>query len=106
MPKYLVQASYTTEGMKGLAKDKASGRKAAIEKAFGSVGAKVECFYYSFGKHDVVLVVDGPDNISVAAMAFAVCSTGLAHTSTIPLLTVEETDKALQKSVSYRGPGQ
>jgi uncharacterized protein with GYD domain len=106
MPKYLIQASYTTEGLKGLMKDKASGRKAALEKAFGSVGAKMECFYYSFGDHDVVLVVDGPDNISAAALAFAVCATGLARTSTTPLLTVEETDKALQKSVAYKGPGQ
>jgi uncharacterized protein with GYD domain len=106
MPKYLIQASYSTEGLKGLIKDSASGRKAAIEKALGSVGSKLECFYYSFGDHDVVLVVDGPDNISVAAMAFAVCSTGLARTSTTPLLTLEETDKALQKSVGYKGPGQ
>jgi uncharacterized protein with GYD domain len=106
MPKYLIQASYTTEGLKGLVKDKASGRKAAIEKALGSVGAKMECFYYSFGNHDVVLVVDGPDNISAAALAFSVCATGLAHTKTTPLLTVEETDKALQKSVSYKGPGK
>ncbi len=71
MPKFLIQASYTTEGLKGLVKDKASGRKAAIEKALKSVGAKMECFYYSFGDHDVVLVVDGPDNISAAAMGGA-----------------------------------
>jgi uncharacterized protein with GYD domain len=106
MPKYLIQASYTTEGLKGLIKDKASGRRAAIQKALKSVEAKMECFYYSFGDHDVVLVVDGPDNISAAALAFAVCSTGLARTSTTPLLTVEETDKALAKSVGYKGPGQ
>jgi hypothetical protein len=30
MPKFLVEATYTAEGYKGLAKDKASGRKAAI----------------------------------------------------------------------------
>ncbi len=40
------------------------------------------------------------------AMAFAVCATGLARTNTTPLLTIEETDKALQKSVAYTGPGK
>jgi hypothetical protein len=32
MPKYLIQASYSAEGLKGLQKDKASGRKAAASK--------------------------------------------------------------------------
>jgi hypothetical protein len=33
MPKYLVEASYTAEGLKGLIKDKASGRKAVVAQA-------------------------------------------------------------------------
>lgn len=32
MPKYLIQATYTADGLKGLVKDTASGRKAAITK--------------------------------------------------------------------------
>jgi uncharacterized protein with GYD domain len=106
MAKYLIQASYTAEGLKGLMKDKASGRKAAVEKALKSVKAKLEDFYYSFGDYDAVLVVDAPDNISAAAIAFAVCSSGIVRTKTTPLLSIEETDKALQKSVEYKAPGQ
>ena len=106
MPKYLIQASYTSEGLKGLMKDKASGRKAAVEKALKSVKAKLEDFYYSFGDYDAVLVVDAPDNVSAAAIAFAVCSSGIVRTKTTPLLSIEETDKALQKSVEYKAPGQ
>jgi hypothetical protein len=30
MPKYLIQAAYSTQGLKGLQKDKASGRRAAV----------------------------------------------------------------------------
>jgi len=105
MPKYLIQASYTAEGLKGLMKDKASGRKAAVEKALASLGGKVEGFYYSFGDYDVVVIVDGPDNISAAAVSIATTASGLVRTKTTPLLTVEETDKALAKSVTYRGPG-
>jgi hypothetical protein len=33
MPKYMIQASYTSAGLQGLAKDKASGRKAAVQAA-------------------------------------------------------------------------
>jgi len=106
MPKFLIQARYTTEGLKGLMKDKASGRKVAVEKALASVGGKVDCFYYSFGEHDVLLIVDGPDNVSAAAVSIAVSASGLVRTRTTPLLTIEEADEALRKSVTYRGPGK
>ncbi len=105
MPKYLIQVSYTAEGLKGLIKEKASARKTAVDKAFASVGGKVECFYYSFGEHDAVLIVDVPDNIAAAALSLAVTAAGFVRTRTTPLLTIDETDKALQKSVTYHGPG-
>ncbi|HKT10380.1 MAG TPA: GYD domain-containing protein [Terriglobia bacterium] len=106
MAKYLIQATYSAEGFKGVAKDKASGRKAALEKALAGVGAGLDAIYYSFGDYDVVLIVDAPDNATVAAVGMAACSTGLARTSTTPLLTIEEADQAVKKSVRYRGPGQ
>ena len=106
MAKYLIQATYSAEGFKGVAKDKASGRKAALEKTLASVGATLEAIYYSFGDYDVVLIVDAPDNATVTAVGMAACSTGLARTSTTPLLTIEEADHAVKKSVKYRGPGQ
>lgn len=106
MPKYLIQASYSPEGLKGVMKDKASGRKAAVEKALASVGGKLESMYYSFGKYDTVIVADLPDNVSAAALSFGVCSTGLARTTTTPLLTIEETDKVIKKTVTYKAPGQ
>jgi len=60
MSKYLLQASYSADGLKGLMKDKASGRKAAVEKLFASVGGKVESVYYCFGDYDVVLIAGRP----------------------------------------------
>jgi uncharacterized protein with GYD domain len=106
MAKVLIQATYSAEGFKGVLKDKASGRKAALEKAPASVGARLDAFYYSFGEHDVVLIIDAPDNATVMSVGLSACSTGLARTSTTPLLTVEEADQAIKKSVDYRGPGQ
>lgn len=106
MPKYLVQATYTAEGLKGLLKDKASGRKAAVEKALASVGGKLEAMYYAFGEYDTLLIVDGPDNVSAAAVSVAVSSTGMVRTQTTPLLTIQEMDQAVAKAVEYRAPGQ
>ncbi len=106
MPSYLIQASYTGEGIKGLMKDKASGRQKAVSDAVAGIGGKVEAFYFSFGKYDVAVVVQVPDNVSAAALALSVGASGLVHTLTTPLLSVEEADAALAKAVNYRGPGK
>lgn len=106
MPKYLVEASYTAEGMKGLQKDKASGRRAAVTSAVEAIGGKLEAMYYALGERDVVAIVDVPDIQSMTALSVAVTASGLIHTKTTALLTVEEADLALAKSVSFRAPGR
>lgn len=106
MPKYLIHASYTAEGLKGLQKDKASGRKAAISAAIETLGGKLETLYFAFGDDDVIAILDMPDNVSASALSLAVSSSGLVRTKTVPLLTVEETDKALSKAISYKAPGR
>jgi uncharacterized protein with GYD domain len=106
VPKYLVEASYTPEGLQGLMRDKASGRGAAVKKAVESLGGKSEHTYFAFGGSDVFVIVDLPDNVSAAALALAVGSTGLVRTKTIPLLTIEEVDQAIAKTVKYQPPGK
>ncbi|MGH6968709.1 MAG: GYD domain-containing protein [Stellaceae bacterium] len=106
MAKFLVRVSYTPDGVKGLMKDKASGRRAAVAKLIESDGGKIEAFYYAFGTDDAVSIVDLPSNTAAAAFSLAVNAAGLAQLSLTPLLTVEEMDAALGKSVTYRPPGR
>ena len=105
MPKFLVEATYTAEGFKGLAKEKASGRKAAVAQMVKKLGGKLEAIYFCLGENDVVLIVDLPDHLSAAALGSAASGSGMTRTKTTILLTVEETDEALSKAVSYRAPG-
>jgi uncharacterized protein with GYD domain len=106
MPKYLIQASYTTEGIHGLVGDSASGRRADVETAVKALGGKVEAFYYAFGADDVVIILDLPNNITAAAIGLTTSGTGAVRARTTPLLTVEEVDKALDIKMKYRAPGQ
>ncbi len=106
MPKYLIEGSYTADGLKGLVKDTGSGRKSAIQKATKGMGGKLEAMYFSFGKSDVVAFVDMPDNISVAALSVAIGSSGLVRIRTTPLLTAEEMDKAVKHKAKYKAPGE
>lgn len=105
MPKYLISASYSAEGLSGLQKDKASGRRQALIAAVEGAGGKLESVYFALGQDDVYAIVDMPDNASVAALGIAASATGLVRTRTTALLTVEEVDQALAKSVNYRRPG-
>jgi len=102
----MIEASYTAEGLKGLQKDKASGRKAAVSKVVESVGGKVEAVYYALGEHDVIVIADLPNTVAAAALALGVSATGLVRTKTTALLTVEETDQAIGKKLDYQAPGR
>ena len=82
MPKYLVQASYTTEGTKGLLKDGGTKRRAAVEALMKELGGKVEAFYFAFGDTDAFVIIDAPDNITVAAVSLAVNASGAASSRT------------------------
>jgi uncharacterized protein with GYD domain len=105
MAKYLIEASYTAEGLKGLQKDKASGRKQAVTKVLEALEGKLEAMYFALGEHDVILIVDVPDIVAGAALSLSVSATGLVRTKSTALLTVEETDRALAKKINYRAPG-
>ena len=106
MPKYLFQGTYTADGIKGLEKDKASGRAAALRSALEALEGRLEGFYLAFGEHDSVLLADLPDNASATAFTLTVSKSGLVRTTTTPLVSVEEADKALEKKISFRAPGQ
>ncbi|OLD64536.1 MAG: GYD domain protein [Acidobacteria bacterium 13_1_40CM_2_68_5] len=105
MPKYLIQASYTAEGVRGLMKDGGSQRRAAAEAALKGVGGRLEAFYFAFGETDVFAVADVPDNASAAAVSLAVSASGAVQVKTVVLMTPEEMDQAAKKMINYRPPG-
>ena len=105
MPKYLVQAYYTAEGIHGLVGDSASGRRSDVQSAVKALGGKVEAFYYAFGADDVIMIMDLPDNVMAAAIGLTTSGSGAVRVRTTPLLTVEEVDKALEIKMKYRAPG-
>jgi len=106
MGKFLIKASLTAEGVKGLLKEGGSSRKKAVEKMIADLGGKLEAFYFSFGCHDVYAIGEFPDEASAAASALTINATGLVSVETTVLLEPEVIDKAVKKTVHYRGPGQ
>jgi uncharacterized protein with GYD domain len=106
MAKYLIEASYTSEGAKGLLKDGGTKRRQAAEQAIASAGGKLEAFYFAFGDRDAFVIVDAPDHATIAAASVAINASGAVHTKTVVLLTPEDIDRAAKKSVTYTAPGR
>jgi uncharacterized protein with GYD domain len=105
MPKYLVVASYTAEGVRGLKKGGGSARVQAVKAGIEGLGGTLESFHFAFGEADAYVIADLPDNATAAALALAVSESGLVHLRTVPLITPEEIDRAAQAAVQYRPPG-
>jgi uncharacterized protein with GYD domain len=106
MPKYLVTAAYSPDGIKGVLKTGGTARSKAVSEAIKGVGGTMESFHFAFGEDDAFVVVDMPDNVAAAAVAMAVSSTGLAACKIVVLLTPSEVDEATKRQVAYTAPGQ
>lgn len=105
MPKYLIQASYTTQGVEGVRSEGGTGRRDAVASTISSLGGQLESFYFGFGDRDAYVVADLPDDEAAAAIALTVNAAGGATVHTTVLLTPEQIDEAARRSVDYRAPG-
>lgn len=106
MTKYLFEANYVGDGIKGLMREGGTKRREALVQALSSVGGTLECFYYAFGDVDVLGVFEVPDQASAAALSLMINSSGSVDVRLKPLMTPEDIDEAARKTPSYRAPGQ
>jgi uncharacterized protein with GYD domain len=95
MPHYLIQVAYNSGGVAALVKEP-QDRIEKVKPAIEGLGGRIECAYYAFGEHDIVLIIEMPDNTKAAAMALAVGAGGAcsSYTTTV-LLTPEEAVQAM-----------
>ena len=106
MAKYLIEANYVGDGVKGLLKEGGTSRRGIVEEAARTVGGTVDAFYYAFGETDVYAIIDMPDNATTAGLALTIAASGLVTIRTTVLLSPEEVDQAVKTSSTYRPPGK
>ena len=105
MPKFLFEASYTSDGVKGVRSAGGSARRDAITHMAESMGGRLESFHFAFGDRDAYVICELPDNESATAVALTVNASGAVTVETVALLTPEEVDQAAGRSVDYTPPG-
>lgn len=104
MPKYLMKACFTPEGLRGVLKEGGTARRAVVDQSAASLGGKIEAFYFAFGTTDTYTIIDLPSNADMAALAGTVAASGAVKIETVVLLTPAEIDEATKKKVTYRPP--
>ncbi len=105
MPKYMISANYTAQGMEGVRAAGAKSRIDAVSTMLEAMGGKLESFHFAFGDTDVFAIAEAPDDEAAAAVAIAINSSGAVNIRTTKLLTVEQVDEALRRTVNYQPPG-
>jgi uncharacterized protein with GYD domain len=104
MALYMYQAAYTPESWAAQVTDPQNRVEAIGQRACESVGGKLLGGWYAFGEYDIVLIMEIPDNVSMAAVGIAVAAGGAIKSArTTVLMTGTEGVAAMQKasSVSY-----
>ena len=106
MAKYLLKATYTADGLRGVMAAGGTSRVKALERAVGGVGGSLESFYFAFGPDDAYLIVDLPDHAAAIALTAAVLGSGaISRYETVVLLEPADVDSATNVSVDYTPPG-
>ena len=105
MGKYLFQASYTQAGLTGLLKEGGTQRQSALAQTIEQAGGTLESFYYAFGKSDLYITADLPDDATATAVSLNIGAAGALSVSITVLVSPETVDEAISKSISYRAPG-
>jgi uncharacterized protein with GYD domain len=103
MPFYMLEVAYTPEAFRAMIANP-TDRKAAAEKVIGALGGKVHQFFFAFGRYDVVVIIEAPDDTAMAAGAMVVAASGaLSGGRTTKLMTAEEGMAAMQAAGKAAG---
>ena len=93
MPKYISLVKYTQKGIEGI--KESPSRLDGFKKLCESVGAKLEGFYLTMGRYDLMVIVDAPDSEAIAKIALTTASHGAISTETLQAFTEEEYRKII-----------
>jgi uncharacterized protein with GYD domain len=81
-------------------------RMEATKQAVESLGGKLEAYYFAYGDNDFYFIADQPDNVNVIGGILLANASGAVKLKTTVLITPEEVDQAVKKTMDWRPPGQ
>ncbi len=88
MARYLLLSRFTEQGIQTI-KDGAA-RLDAAKQTFQALGAELKDFYLTLGEYDAAVVIEAPDDETVAKASLAIGSLGNVRIETLRAFTEEE----------------
>lgn len=95
MAHYIILFNFTDQGIRNV-KDtikRAEAFKSAVEKA----GGKFVSEYYTFGKYDIVTIVEAPNDETMMSVILATGSLGNVRSETLKAFPICEAAKIIDK---------
>ena len=103
MGSFLIEVSYTPEAWAAQLKHP-QNRIEAVRPMIERNGAKITGAWYAFGDADLILVVEGGDNVTTAASVLVAAAGGaISSIKTTVLMTLEEGLAAIQQAGEVAG---
>jgi uncharacterized protein with GYD domain len=95
MAKYISLVKYTSKGIENV--KQSPSRFDDFKKLCESMGAKVEGFYLTMGRCDMLLILDAPNPATVAKIILATTSRGAVSTETLQAFSEAEYRKIISE---------
>ncbi len=95
MPNYIVLGQFTEQGIRNV-KD-TSKRADAAKQLAKKFGAKTREFFWTIGRHDVVLIIEAPDDEAAMAFALSAGKLGNVRTETLRAFSQAEINQILNR---------
>ncbi|HEX5234301.1 MAG TPA: GYD domain-containing protein [Silvibacterium sp.] len=93
MPTYIAMLKWTAQGMKDV--KQSPTRLEAARKGFQAAGVTMKQFYMVMGHHDLMMVVEAPDDATLAKAMLGAASQGGVTSETFRAFTEEEYRKII-----------
>ncbi len=96
MPTYIALLDWTEQGVQNF-KDSVDRYEAAAQQ-FEKVGVTFKDVYWTLGTHDLVAIMDAPDDETVAAALLMTASQGNIRTTTLRAFSADEMRGVIDKT--------
>lgn len=94
MATYITLVNFTKQGIVNI--KESPKRLDAAKEAFKAFGAEMKDFYLAFGRYDVIMVTEAPNDEAVAKAALAIGSRGAVKTETFRVFNEDEYRKIIE----------
>lgn len=88
MAKYIVLTNFTDQGIRTVTESVKRARMS--QSTFEKFGCKKTAQYWTLGQHDIVTLLDAPDDETAMKAVLAVCKLGNVRTTTMRAFTADE----------------